>query len=112
MQRRTFHTLTVLLTAALATSAMGQAGGDKAQMLQKLKASAAENKQKLQQYSWVETRQLTLKGDAKPPQSFSCQYGPDGRVQKTSLGAPPAAPAKQGGKLRQRMVEKKTDEMK
>jgi hypothetical protein len=32
-----------------------------------VKAVAAENKQKLHQYQWIETTQLTLKGDQKPP---------------------------------------------
>ena len=32
-----------------------------------VKQSMAENKQKLRQYQWMETTQLTLKGDAKPP---------------------------------------------
>jgi hypothetical protein len=32
-----------------------------------VKQVAAENKQKLHQYQWIETTQLTLKGDQKPP---------------------------------------------
>jgi hypothetical protein len=103
----------LLITAGLTGAATAQAaGGDKAQVLQKLKASATDNKQKLQQYTWLETQQMTLKGEAKPQQAFTCQYGPDGRVQKTSLGAPPQSTGGKGGKLRQHMVEKKTDEMK
>ncbi|MGC1300318.1 MAG: hypothetical protein WA869_35265, partial [Alloacidobacterium sp.] len=53
-----------------------------------VKQSMAENKQKLRQYQWVETTQLTLKGDAKPPTKNSCLYGPDGQVQKTPIGPP------------------------
>ncbi len=101
---------TVAATLSIAASAQ-TGGGDKAEILQKLKASSAENKQKLQQYTWLETQQATLKGDAKPPQSFSCQYGPDGRVEKTPLGAPPE-PQQKGGKFKQKVVAKKTAEMK
>lgn len=104
------------VVAALAATAAAQvgagAGGNNAQMLQKLEQSATRNKQKLQQYTWLETQQATLKGEAKPEQAFSCQYGPDGRVEKTSLGAPPEPQGGKGGKLRQRMVAKKTAEMK
>src|SRR3974377_1013231 len=54
-----------------------------------VKQAAAENKQRLQQYQWIETTQLTLKGDQKPPTQNLCQYGPDGQVQKTPIGPPP-----------------------
>ncbi len=103
---------TCTVVAALGIAAFAQTGGgEKAQILQKLKASSAENKQKLQQYTWLETQQATLKGDAKPPQAFSCQYGPDGGVEKTPLGAPPE-PQQKGGRFKQKIVAKKTAEMK
>src|SRR5271168_4887604 len=46
---------------------------------------------------------------AKPATEKLCQYGPDGQVQKTPIGAPPPAPS--GGRLKQRIVEKKKAEM-
>ena len=61
---------------------------DLQQKLAAVKQSVAENQQRLHQYQWVETTQLTLKGDAKPPKQFMCQYGPDGTVQKTPMGPP------------------------
>jgi hypothetical protein len=75
-----------------------------------VKQAAAENKQKIQQYQWIETTQLTLKGDAKPPTKNSCLYGPDGKVQKTSIGPPPQEPS--GGKAKQKLIAKKKAEMK
>jgi hypothetical protein len=75
-----------------------------------VKQAAAENKQKIHQYQWIETTQLTLKGDAKPPTKNSCQYGPDGKVQKTLIGTPPPPPS--GGRAKQKIVEKKKGEMK
>ena len=75
-----------------------------------VKAVAAENKQKLHQYQWIETTQLTLKGDQKPPTENSCQYGPDGQVQKTPIGPPPEQPS--GGRMKERIIEKKKAEMK
>jgi hypothetical protein len=72
--------------------------------------SMAENKQKLHQYQWVETTQLTLKGEQKPPRENSCVYGPDGQVQKTPIGPPPEQPS--GGRLKERIIEKKEAEMK
>jgi len=73
-----------------------------------VKQIIADNKQKLMQYQWIETTQITLKGDLKPPKQNSCVYGPDGQVQKTLI-TPPQEPS--GGRLKKRIVEKKTAEM-
>lgn len=83
-----------------------------AELQQKLaaaKQAAAENKQRLHQYQWIETTQLTLKGDQKPPTQNHCMYGPDGQVQKTPIGPPPEEPS--GGRLKQKMIAKKKGEM-
>ena len=86
----------------------GGAGGELQQKIAAMQQSVAENQQRLYRYQWVETTQLTRKGDAKPPKQFLCQYGPDGSVQKTPIGAqqPPS-----GGRLKQRVIEKKKEEM-
>jgi hypothetical protein len=83
--------------------------GELQQKLAAAKQAAAENKQRLRQYQWTETTQLTLKGDPKPATEKLCQYGPDGQVQKTPIGPPPEPPS--GGRLKQRIVEKKKAEM-
>jgi hypothetical protein len=88
----------------------GQGAGDLQQKLAAVKQSAAENQQKLHKYQWTETMQLNLKGDDKPPSENLCQYGPDGKVQKTPIGAPPPPPS--GGRMKQRIIEKKKEEMK
>ncbi len=89
------------------------------QKLMALKKSAAENKEKLRHYQWTETTQLTLKGEAKPEKVNQCSYGPTGQVQKVPVGAPQQQQAQQqqsggrrGGALKQRIIEKKTEEMK
>jgi hypothetical protein len=116
--RRVFWKLPVVglaLMAALSTTAPAQMGAGASPELQQklmaLKQAAAENKQKLHQYQWVETTQITLKGEQKPERVSQCSYGPNGQVQKVPMGAPPQQ-QQQGGRLRQRVVEKKTDEMK
>jgi hypothetical protein len=75
-----------------------------------VKQAMAANAQKLHQYQWIETTQVTLKGEQKPATQNSCQYGPDGKVQKTPMGPPPAQPS--GGPLMKKMIEKKQAEMK
>lgn len=88
------------------------ASGMLQQKLETIKASTTENQRKLHQYTWTETSRVTLNGEAKPPKEFNCSYGPDGKVQKTPIGAAMADPSGGGGRLRQRIVEKKTQEMK
>jgi hypothetical protein len=108
-----FSTSTRLIIIAAVTLVTGVAtmaqNGELQQKLAAAKQAAAENKQRLRQYQWTETTQLTLKGDPKPATEKLCQYGPDGQVQKTPIGAPPPPPS--GGRLKQRVVEKKKAEM-
>ena len=105
-----FHASVMLcvILPAIAQSGEGS-GGELQQKLAAVKQSVAENQQKLHEYQWTETTQLTLKGEAKPPKTELCQYGPDGKVQKTPQGAPPPPPS--GGKMKQRIIEKKKEEM-
>jgi hypothetical protein len=105
---------TLLIAAAMLASVAPviAQNGPSAELQQKVaavKQSVAENQQKLHQYQWTETTQLALKGDAKPPSQAACQYGPDGKVQKTPLGPPPAPPS--GGRMKQKVVANKKEEM-
>jgi hypothetical protein len=97
-----------LVVLAAAFIAIAQ-NGDLQQKLAAAKQAAAQNQQSLHQYQWTETTQLTLKGDQKPPSEKLCRYGPDGQVQKTSIGPPPQPPS--GGRMKQRVIEKKTAEI-
>jgi hypothetical protein len=91
------------------------ASGMLQEKLASIKASTAENQQKLHQYTWTETSRITVNGDARPPKESNCSYGPDGNVQKVPLGGAAAEATDSGaagGRLRQRIVAKKTAEMK
>ena len=102
----------LLITAALLAAvvpAMAQGGPELQEKLAAVKQSVAENQQKLHQYQWTETTQLTLKGDPKPPSQSACMYGPDGKVQKTPLTPPPPPPS--GGRLKQKVIANKKEEM-
>ena len=96
----------ILLATTVPTIAQN---GELQKKLAAVKQAAAENKQQLRQYQWIETTQLTLKGDAKPSSQKLCQYGPDGQVQKTPMGPPPEQPS--GGRMKQRVIAKKKAEM-
>jgi hypothetical protein len=98
----------VAVILAIALPSIAQTG-ELQQKLAAVKQAAAENKQRLHQYQWTETTQLTLKGDPKPSSQKLCQYGPDGQVQKTPIGPPPEQPS--SGRVKQRVIAKKKAEM-
>lgn len=102
-------TILAALTFSPTLSALPQSA-ELQEKLAAVKQAVAENKQRLLQYQWIETTQLTLKGSQKPPTENSCRYGPDGQVQKTPIGPPPQPPS--GGRMKQRIIEKKKEEMK
>ena len=86
------------------------------QKVAEVKEAMAANKQALAQYTWQEQVTVSLKGDVKKQEHFQVRLGPDGKPQKQSLDAPqqPAASdsGKRGGRLKEHIVEKKTDEYK
>ena len=112
---RSLHTLAVAsVTVLIASYAFSQSPAMQ-QKLASLKESAAQNKQKLMHYEWTETQQLTLKGEPKGTKQYLCRYSSSGQVQKTPIGAqePEAEQGgrRSGGRLKERIVEKKKEEM-
>jgi hypothetical protein len=102
----------LMMIGVVALAATTSAFAQNPQLQEKLaavKQVIALNKQSLQQYQWTETTQLNLNGDAKPPTQNLCQYGPGGQVQKTPIGPPPEQPS--GGRLKERIIERKKAEM-
>jgi hypothetical protein len=109
----------LIFTAALAIPFRGQmaSGGQGAGAMEEkvaaLKQSIVDNQERLHQYQWMETTQLTLKGEAKPPKQNMCSYGPDGKVQKVAMGdsQPQQEQSGRRGRLKEHVVKKKTEEM-
>jgi hypothetical protein len=79
------------------------------QRLADIKQSSAANKQALARYMWNEQQTISLKGEVKKTQQFQVRIGPDGQQQKVELN-PQAAPQPSGGRLKQHVVAKKTEE--
>ena len=108
-----------VVSAAMLASAQAPDASDKQARVAALKQSVADNQAALKQYTWVETTVISLKGEVKKQEQKQCSYGADGKVQKTPMpGAAPEQKAQQqgggrrGGRMKQRIVEKKVDEMK
>ncbi len=81
-----------------------------------LKESLQEGQKLIRQYEWIETTIISLKGEEKARKQNRCYYGADGKVQKIAIGEPAAAPQEsgrggRGGRVRERIVENKKDEM-
>jgi hypothetical protein len=93
------------------------AGAGKADAVAALKQSLQQGLAKARGYEWVETTIISLKGEEKARKQNRCYYGADGKVQKVSLDAAPAAEKPQagggrrGGRLKEKVVENKKDEM-
>jgi hypothetical protein len=86
------------------------------QKVAEVKQAMAANKQALAQYTWVEQTTISLKGEQKKQTHSQVRLGPDGKPQKQSLDPPPQASDDSGGgrrgRLKEHVVEKKTDEYK
>ena len=79
------------------------------QKVAEIKQASAANKQALARYTWQEQQAVSLKGEVKKTVTYQVSVGPDGQQQKIELGSS-AAPPPSGGRLKQRIVAKKTDE--
>ena len=80
-----------------------------------LKQSVQASQASLRKYQWIETTIVSLKGDEKSRKRENCYYGADGKLQKISMdppAAPPPPPSGRGGRLKEKIVEDKKDEMK
>ncbi len=77
---------------------------------QQIQQSVAENQQRLAHYTWQEQQTVSLKGEVKSQTLYQVQMGPDGKPQKTQLSAPPPPPS--GRRMKERIIEKKTEELK
>jgi hypothetical protein len=99
-----------LVAVAAFPQASGSVQGAVQQRISEIKNSIARNQAQLKQYSWIETIEISLKGDVRKREQNACRYGPDGKVQKMPIGEP--APPPTGGRLKRRIVANKTEELK
>lgn len=77
-----------------------------------LKQAAAANKQAMAQYTWIQQETVAIKGQVKKQEFFQVRIGPDGKPQKTQVGAAAQPQSESGRKrgLKQAIKEKKLGE--
>lgn len=117
----TATTLCLLLLAVPRASLLaGQsqpASGTPQAQVAALKESVQQGMARLRQYEWIETTIISLKGEEKARKQNRCSYASDGTVQKVALDAATpeqsasAGGRRQGGRLKQHVIEKKKDEL-
>ena len=85
-------------------------------MVAALKQNLAESQKRLRQYEWIETTAISLKGEEKSRKQQRVYYGADGKLTKLPIGEPQPQAAqggggRRGGRLKEKIVENKKDEM-
>jgi hypothetical protein len=88
----------------------------RAQSMEPAKVAAAiqANAQALKKFVWQQRTQIQLKGETKKVILKQMNYDSNGNLQKTQLSEQPDSSQSQpsGGRLKQRVIAKKTDEFK
>src|SRR5271166_5437900 len=101
-------TLPVIITlTGVMAMAQGQQMADK---LMAIKQAQETNKQKLAQYTWQETETISIKGNVKDTKVYQVQMGPNGQPQKTLVNDQKAQSGGRQGRVKEHVVEKKTEE--
>lgn len=80
--------------------------------LMQIKHNMATNKEKLAQYTWTETETISIKGDVKDTKAYQVQMV-NGQQQKSLVNDEKASSGggrRRDGRVKQHVVEKKTDE--
>jgi hypothetical protein len=80
------------------------------QKVEEVKQASIANKLDLAHYGWQEEQTISLKGEVKKTVIYQVSIGPGGTQQKVVLSSLPAAAPPSGGRMKQHVVEKKTDE--
>jgi hypothetical protein len=110
---------TVLLTLPLLAAVAAAQTPPAQDRAAALKQSLAQNQAALRQYTWIETTEISMKGEVKKQEQKQCSYGADGKVQKTPLPGQAAAPKKEsggggrrGGRIKEAIVANKVEDLK
>jgi len=101
--------LTVAISAGLLSTAAPAQNQQMEQKLMAIKDAQAANKQKLAQYTWQETETISIKGNVKDTKVYQVQMV-NGQQQKTLVNDQKASSGGREGRVKEHVVEKKTEE--
>ena len=113
MRIRAFVIAAMALSSFAAASIVAQDPQSLEQRIAALKKSMAQSQAQLRKYEWVETTIISHKGEVKSQKEQRCYDGADGTLQKLPIGdpQPPEEAGGRRGRLRERIVEKKKEEI-
>jgi len=94
-----FSLVLVCLSFSFVSTASAQAPPAVQERIAAIKQSLAKSKQTLQQYEWIETTTVILKGEQKAQIMDKCYYGMDGKVQKVPVLPPQGGSSKKKEEL-------------
>ena len=115
MNRLALAAIVTSILTAWSAGGSAQTAQSPDQVVAGLKQNLAESQKRLRQYEWIETTVVSLKGEEKSRKQQRVYYGADGKLIKLPIGAAPAskpaAPSGRGGRLKERIVENKKEDM-
>jgi len=95
--------------SVLSTSPATAQNPQMADKLMAIKQAQETNKQKLAQYTWQETETISIKGDVKDTKVYQVQMV-NGQQKKTLLNDQKAQSGGRQGRVKEHVIEKKTEE--
>jgi hypothetical protein len=99
--------LLVLALFSLTPGVFAQA--DMEALVTMIKSNLTQSKEKIRQYSWIETTKAYVKGELKSTKQNQCYYSVDGKLTKVETGGTEEAKTPRG--IRGKVVENKKDDM-
>jgi hypothetical protein len=98
-----------LVLALLAWTSGIFAQADMKETVAMIKTNLVQSKEKVKQYSWIETMKVYIKGELKTTKQNQCYYSVDGKLTKVATGATDQAKPKGG--LKGKIIANKKEEM-
>jgi hypothetical protein len=98
------HFVAALFVSILSASSARSQGPDAGALASDYAANAKQNATLMRSYMWKMRVELTLKGETKPASVYQLRYDLDGKLQKTLLTAPPAAPKGLGHRIKEEKI--------
>src|SRR5271157_35828 len=95
--------------SVLSTSPATAQNPQMADKLMAIKQAQETNKQKLAQYTWQETETISIKGDVKDTKVYQVRMV-NGQPQKTEISNQKAQSGGRQGRVKEHVIEKKTEE--
>jgi len=100
-----------LLSALVPRAAAQQPAAGPQDKVAAVKQNLQTSMAALRHYQWVETEVISVKGEEKSRQEYTCYYGEDGKVQKVPVGGNADSSGKDPRGLRGKIADHKKEDI-